>query len=59
MSADILLIKSELDASGQSHLYKYWEGLSLEEKEHYFRELLALNLDRITSAYMVIFQLER
>eukprot|EP00108_Taenia_solium_P006843 TsM_000171700 transcript=TsM_000171700 gene=TsM_000171700 len=57
MSADILLIKPELDANGQSHLYKYWEELSLEEKERYFRELLTLNLDRITSAYKAALKL--
>lgn len=53
MFADISLVKPNLDAYGQSHLYKFWDELSDEDKSHYFKELVSLNLDRIDSAYKV------
>lgn len=52
---DIGQLKSELVASGQSHLCKYWDDLSSENKDQYVKELASLKLDRINSAYKVFF----
>ena len=51
--SDLREVKSALDAGGQSHLYKYWNDLSSEDKKRYLKELVSLKLDRINDAYKV------
>lgn len=57
MFADISQIKPALDAHGQSHLYKYWDELSDEDKNRYFNEIVSIKLGRVNSAYKVFSQI--
>ncbi len=51
MSYDLSIFKPALDASGQNHVYKYWNELSDDEKGKFFNELDCLPIDRLNDAY--------
>ncbi|XP_046371690.1 UDP-N-acetylhexosamine pyrophosphorylase-like isoform X2 [Haliotis rufescens] len=51
VSMDIDGLRSTLNKHGQGHLLKFWDGLSSEDKEHFYKELTNIDYEEVTTFY--------
>ncbi|XP_067654818.1 UDP-N-acetylhexosamine pyrophosphorylase-like [Haliotis asinina] len=48
---DIDGLRSTLNKYGQGHLLRFWDGLSAEDKEHFYKELTSIDYEEVTTFY--------